>query len=188
MENRLLKRAFEWVGRDTGEDFLQEEEYCSTRDMFQARLQSLSLRLGQSGFKEYTLFIAVIGEIGNNAFDHNLGKWRDVSGIYFDLDLIEKAVIIADRGQGVRTTLTQVDPTLMSDLAALEMAFTRRISGRSPEQRGNGLKFVKSVTEKQKWNLDFFSGIGKASIEKGNAIQFGEFERDVKGTIAFIHI
>ena len=126
--------------------------------------------------------------IGNNAFDHNLGSWRDVPGIYFDLDVQEKAVVIADRGQGVRATLSRIEPTLENDRQALEIAFTRQISGRSPEQRGNGLKFVKSVIEKQKWDLDFFSGTGKARIGQGNPLQLEQNNKDIKGTIALVYV
>ena len=186
MEHRFLRRAFEWVGQDTGEGFLEEQEYCPTRDVFQARLESLRARLERSGFEQHSLFVASIGEIGNNAFDHNLGSWRDVPGIYFDSD--ETTVIVADRGKGVRATLSRIEPGLQSDAEALEIAFTRKISGRSPEYRGNGLKFVKSVIEKQKWSLKFFSGIGKARIDRGNPLEFEQNMEDIKGTVALVYI
>lgn len=183
-----MQRSFEWVRQKRGEDFLKGEEYCPTRDIFQARLESLRVHLEQSGFEEYPLFIAAVGEIGNNAFDHNLGAWRDIPGIYFDSDIQEKTVIIADRGQGVTKTLSRIEPSPKSDIDALDVAFTRQISGRSPEQRGNGLKFVKSIMEKQKWNLEFFSGIGKAVIHEGNPIHFEQQNENVQGTIALVYL
>jgi len=46
--------------------------------------------------------------------------------------------VLADYGMGVRRSLLSVLPAIASDLEAIEIAFTKRISGRSPEQTGNG--------------------------------------------------
>ncbi len=51
-------------------------------------------------------------------------------------------IIIADRGRGIMETLKKVKPGLANDMDALTVVFTERISGRAPEARGNGLKFV----------------------------------------------
>jgi len=45
---------------------------------------------------------------------------------------------------------------LVFDMEAVETAFTKRISGRLSEQRGNGLKFVRNVIETRGWSLEFF--------------------------------
>jgi len=96
---------------------------------------------------ELPLTISVVGEIGNNCFDHNLGHWKDVPGCWFETQITGGLlwVCIADRGQGVLKSLARTDPALRDDQAALIAAFERNISGRAPEHRGNGLKFVKNV-------------------------------------------
>ena len=44
----------------------------------------------QSGLSEniVPLIVAVAGEIGNNSFDHNLGKWPDSPGVFFGFDVV----------------------------------------------------------------------------------------------------
>jgi hypothetical protein len=54
-----------------------------------------------------------------------------------------------------------VRPELSSDAEALRIAFTERISGRAPEQRGNGLKFVRSVLLQD--GIDLWYGSGHAA-------------------------
>ncbi len=135
-----------WYANDSGEN---GDQVCSTRDLFQARLDTMyrELIVHSLNDSEAALLTAVAGEIGNNCFDHNLGQWRDIHGAWFQHGLDGKScwVVIADRGQGVLASLKRVLPTLQSDQEALEVAFQRQISGRSPERRGNGLKFVRSV-------------------------------------------
>ena len=45
----------------------------------------------------------MIGEIGNNCFDHNLGFWKDQPGCYFhdEFDSAGVTVGLADRGRGM---------------------------------------------------------------------------------------
>jgi hypothetical protein len=181
MEHRFLKQAFEWIERSSGKDFLEDNEYCATRDIFQVRLDRMRVA-------STPLLTAVMGEFGNNSFDHNVGNWRDVTGVYFAFDDKGGVAVVADRGQGVYATLSRVEPTLADDIAALETAFTKQLSGRSPERRGNGLKFVRSVAEKERWSLQFFSGSGKAVVENGNSIQFHKSEKHIQGCIAFISL
>lgn len=145
-----------------------DDFYCQTRDVFQARLDTLRILLDKEDkFGDATsLIIAVVGEIGNNAFDHNIGNWRDVAGVYFQYDMKEGAIVCADRGQGIRATLQKVLPEIQTDAEALHIAFTERISGRAPENRGNGLKFVRTVVEQQKWHLVMRSGNAEAVVGK----------------------
>ena len=82
---------------------------------------------------------AVTGEIGNNSFDHNLGNWPNVPGVFFAHNATRRHVILADRGVGIRSTLTRVRPEISSDAEALHIAMTEAVSGRAPENRGNGL-------------------------------------------------
>jgi len=115
---------------------------------------------------KYSLITAITGEIGNNSFDHNLGNWPDIPGIFFSYHLGRREIILADRGQGILTTLKKVRPNLKNHQKALRVAFTENISGRYPEYRGNGLKFVRSVVEKNEIKLQFHTGDAQLKIEK----------------------
>lgn len=122
------------------------EVYCQTRDVFQARLETLQAGLSRiSPLTTVSLVTAIAGEIGNNSFDHNLGNWPDVSGIFFAYSMRTGKVVLADRGLGILATLKRVRPELTGADEALKTAFTETISGRFPEARGNGLKFVRSI-------------------------------------------
>lgn len=46
-------------------------------------------------------------------------------------------------GSGLRETLSRAIPGLKSSREALDVAFFQIVSGRAPEHRGNGLKFVR---------------------------------------------
>lgn len=135
------------------------ESYCQTRDVFQARLETFQSKLSRSmPIKVVSLATAIVGEIGNNSFDHNLGNWPDIAGVFFSYDLRRKNIVLADRGQGVLTTLKRVQPSLMTAGEALKVAFTETISGRYPEARGNGLKFVRSIVTDNPFRLYFQTG------------------------------
>jgi hypothetical protein len=117
--------------------------------VFEGRLPRLLGQARNAGLSEddAALLTAVAGEIGNNSFDHNLGHWRDHAGCCFAFacDAPEVLVWVADRGRGVLASLRSVDPLLVEHQQALEVAFERILSGRHPERRGNGLKFVRGV-------------------------------------------
>jgi len=169
----------ELLSKDKIDGFFKEGKHCESRDIFQAQLNDLYLELRNP------LLIAICGEIGNNSFDHNLGNWRDLSGVYFEHSKKENTIILADRGQGVRKTLSRIMPDISDDLEAVEIAFTKTISGRSPEQRGNGLKFVASAIKKNQWESHFQSGLGVAVIKNGN-LSFSESSHAVKGCLAVV--
>lgn len=126
----------------------ESNEVCETRDVFTARLAKF-IPLTKQGLLEddLSLIVAVSGEIGNNCFDHNLGQWVDIPGCWFDIKIMQKKlwVLIADRGQGIYSSLKHVAPSVENDQSAMELAFNEKISGRSPEKRGNGLKYVKDI-------------------------------------------
>ena len=132
------------------------------------------------------MLAAIAGEIGNNSFDHNLGSWPDVSGIFFGYDLsgAQITIILADRGQGVLKTLKRVKPELKNDEEALFTAFHEKISGRAPEPRGNGLKFVREAIEGSKRHLVFISG--SAKIELNEKINISHTEA-IHGCLAVIN-
>ncbi len=163
-----LLACYQWYSGTMGQE---NPQICSTRDLFQARLDTMYRELVARSISESeaALLTAVTGEIGNNCFDHNLGQWRDLHGCWFQHRLEGKTcwVVIADRGQGVLSSLKRVLPALHSDQEALEIAFQRQISGRSPERRGNGLKFVRSVINgNSSRGLLFRSGEGWANFGK----------------------
>jgi hypothetical protein len=93
--------------------------------------------------------------------------------------------VLADYGKGIRRSLLPVLPSIASDVEAVEIAFTKRISGRSPEKRGNGLKFVVEAIQQNNWHLFFQSGIGACLIDK-NGIGFTERAASVTGCLAVI--
>ena len=158
-----------------------KECFSDTRDVFSARLQSYVLE-----FNKY-LEAAVIGEIGNNTFDHNfIFEDSFPRGVYCNFLYQQKYTVLADFGKGVKGSLLSVLPSINNDLEAVETAFTKRISGRSPEQRGNGLKFVSETIKQNGWHLFFQSGNGSCSIDK-SGISFTEKSISLKGCLAIIN-
>lgn len=142
--------------------------YCETRDTFQARLSHMQSELVKlSSFENISyLCVAIAGEIGNNSFDHNLGNWPDIAGIFFGYDLKKHHIILADRGQGIFKTLKRVKPKMKDDQEALKVAFTEILSGRAPEARGNGLKFVKYIVMNHPLKLQFQSGNAELQCDR----------------------
>lgn len=167
----LLKIGTKWSFNATPID-LPLRFYCPDKSIFKARLSRLEFDLkSNSSFSEtFSLIVAMAGEIGNNSFDHNLGNWPDVNGIFFAYNIEAKKVILADRGQGILTTLKQIKPDLADHATALNVAFTEIISGRAPEKRGNGLKFVKEVIVKNNFKLLFQSGNAILNLKKNDKL------------------
>lgn len=164
------------------------EFYCPTRDVFEGRLNRMLADLLERkavGDNNVYILSAIAGEIGNNSFDHNLGNWPDVPGIFFAYDFVSGIkIILADRGQGILKTLKRVRPELKNDQEALRVAFTEKISGRAPESRGNGLKFVRESVESREIYLTFTSGNAQADINEEMEIQ--ELKEGISGCLAII--
>lgn len=174
MSDNLEKKAYDWV-RSEKPTQIEEAFYCQTRDVFQARLgKMISSLLAEAKISESDVYIlsAIAGEIGNNSFDHNLGSWPDLAGTFFgyELDDGKITIVLADRGQGVFNTLQRVKPELKDDAGALFSAFNEKISGRAPESRGNGLKFVKQSVKDIKAHLTFMSGKAKVILSETEEI------------------
>lgn len=89
-------------------------------------------------------------------------------GVFFTYSMRNRKIVLADRGQGVLTTLKQVRPHLTTAREALTVAFTETISGRYPETRGNGLKFVRSIIVKHPLSLFFRSGDSQLHLAQGD--------------------
>lgn len=159
----------------------EKEHFSITRDVFTARLESFIIDTNKY------LEAAIIGEIGNNTFDHNF-IFENIyqKGVYCNYDFQERYVVLADYGRGIKESLAQVVVNIQDDLEALEIAFTKKISGRSPEQRGNGLKFVSETIQKNNWDLYFQSGNGCCFINK-NGIKYSKCDAVVSGCLAVIN-
>lgn len=185
---RIEKMAYSWA--QAREPWMPPEPlYCHTSAVFQTRLRALEQELATipSIQKLLPLLTAVAGEIGNNSFDHNLGNWPDVLGIFFGFDKKRQKIVLADRGQGILTTLKRVKPDLTTHKAAIEMAFTCIISGRSPENRGNGLKFVRKIIENNPFALVFQTGDAVIQInQRIKKIHPMLTDKPIKGCIAII--
>jgi hypothetical protein len=156
-----------------------DEYFCNFRDAFSARLDSYIRK------SERYLEGAILGEIGNNTFDHNFNFTESFPrGIYFDHDAAD-FIVLADYGSGIRETLSRVVPTLSSDVDAVETAFTKVISGRAPEQRGNGLKFVLSGMVDNQWTMYFHSGHATCRVADG-VVRYESSSSFVSGCLAIL--
>ncbi|MGN0740824.1 MAG: hypothetical protein ACI4LX_11705 [Treponema sp.] len=156
------------------------EYFCLSRDIFQARVDSFVLKTNKY------LESAVIGEIGNNTFDHNWDYLPNhVRGTYFNTELYDNIVVLADFGRGIKASLSRVFDA-RSHQEAVEIAFTKQLSGRAPEQRGNGLKFVADSVKNKKWSLYFQSGDGCCIIEN-SSISFCTINFVFQGCLAILH-
>ena len=182
-----LALANQWVASPTPFE-PDDKYYCQTRDVFQARLEHFRDELVETVDENFSSLIAAIaGEIGNNSFDHNLGNWPDILGVYFSYTLSEKRIVLADRGLGILSTLRRVRPELANHSEGLRVAFTETISGRAPESRGNGLKFVRNVVTSNPINLSFQTGDAILTMKKENAnIDINIADEPVRGCLVII--
>lgn len=188
-EKNIIDLAKEWSA-DRSPAAISESFYCETSDVFSARLQSLSAQLERIAELKniFPLIIAIVGEIGNNSYNHNIGNWPDVPGTFFAYNINQGQIVLADRGQGVLKTLKRVIPNLKTDKEALEIAFTRYISGRAPEDRGNGLKFVKDVIIANPFRLQFYTGNAKLELKQDtDKLNVKTTNTKFHGCIAIIH-
>jgi hypothetical protein len=184
----LFRAAKIWIMDKSGFE-PRQDFYCPDSSVFQARLSRMETELGKISELNaiFPLITAIAGEIGNNSFDHNLGNWPDISGIFFAYDLSEKIIVLADRGQGIFTTLKRVVPELVNHKDALYAAFTKIISGRAPESRGNGLKFVRDVVVKNKIKLFFQTGNAWIEIKnKDTELKVKTAGKNFRGCLALI--
>ncbi|MFH1423527.1 MAG: helix-turn-helix domain-containing protein [Candidatus Nealsonbacteria bacterium] len=182
----LSKMANDWAvfGGEIPQDF-----YCSNSAIFQTRLTKMQdmLMNYEKTNKIFSIIVAVAGEIGNNSYDHNLGNWPDAPGIFFGYDIHKGIIVLADRGLGVLKTLSRIKPELINHEDALRTAFTEIISGRSPEERGNGLKFVREVISKNPVDLLFRSGDAELNL-KGDSedLNITKSKMAIRGCLAII--
>ena len=96
----LFKFAHDWV---VSKVEFPDGFYCQNSAIFQSRLvkmQNLMIQ-NQNTKNSFSLLVSMAGEIGDNSYDHNLGQWPDIPGIFFGYDLNKKQIVLADRGLGV---------------------------------------------------------------------------------------
>ena len=182
----LFKFASDWISQ--GAEF-PSVFYCPTSAVFQARLVKMErLLMEKSGFgKLYSLIVLVAGEIGDNSFAHNLGKWPDTPGIFFGYDIQKGIIVLADRGLGILETLRRVRPSLSTHVKAVEVAFTEFLSGRAPEKRGNGLKLVREVVLANPIDLFFMSGDAEVRMQDSDKeFRVTRGQNNVRGCLAKI--
>lgn len=184
----IASRALVWVSAPEG---IEPEPvfYCMTGAIFQERLMRVERELSHFPDTSETasLILAAAGEIGNNSFDHNIGNWPDIPGIFFAFDRDQRSLVLADRGQGILKTLQQVRPALASDREALTVAFTEILSGRSPEARGNGLKLVRKIAPLAGVDVLFRTGNARLRINRKHPdIWVEETETSFRGCLAIL--
>ncbi len=184
----IFQIAREWAASET--PFEQASEfYASTSDRFKTRQGRMDTEMNAAPKpeKNISLISASVGEIGNNSFDHNLGNWPDIPGVFFAYDLGKRVIVLADRGVGVLETLRRIRPGLKDHNSALLAAFTEILTARAPEHRGNGLKFVKEALTIAGANLSFQSGNAIAEI-KGSKPELIIKNADsfIRGSLALI--
>lgn len=188
MQENIEKLAWKWIDADPDKVDIASDCYCRTRDVFEARNDRMPEDLIKKGLDESLAYLvyAMSGELGNNSFDHNLGNWPNIPGVFFAFyfDEGKGVLIIADRGIGVLASLKKALPDLKNEKEALQIAFTKKISSRVLENRGNGLKFVKSNVFEKNLRLDFFSG--NAQVSLNHEMEIVEGDRVVKGCLAIL--
>lgn len=184
----IFRLAQEWA--ETEQPFSPEDDfYCSTSDRFKTRHERMAHQIDAHRSWEQigSLISSASGEIGNNSFDHNLGNWPDVIGVFFAYDLGKRIIVLADRGVGVLATLRFIRPKLQTDSDALRTAFTEIITSRSSEHRGNGLKYVRAALTHANAGLMFQSGDAILEIKKGSKeLKIGLANNAIRGSLALI--
>lgn len=186
--NDLFALAKDWAINGTE---LPSIFYCRISPAFKGRLDVMAILISRnpSLSKIYNLLVNVAGEIGINSFDHNLGNWPDnaTQGIFFGYDMNKRMIVLADRGRGVLATLKLAIPTLKNHEDALRAAFTEYISGRQPENRGQGLKYVRKIVSEDPIGLIYFTGDAELEIIKdSNRLNIGPSGFTITGTLAKI--
>jgi len=189
MNNNIKQLAYEWVRAEAAEGTLESENYCKTRDVFEARNDKMLDLLINNGLNEDDAYLvyAIAGELCNNAFDHNLGNWPNLVGVFFAFTYIEGegSMVIADRGLGVLATLKKAVPDLESDEEALKLAFTKKISSRVLENRGNGLKFVKKNVMERNFYLEFQSAHARVTVNQ--EMKINKTDSYIQGCLAALN-
>ena len=94
---------------------------------------------------------------------------------------------MGDGGLGILATLKRVKPELNTDEEALRVAFTEILSCRSPESRGNGLKFVRKIVSENPISLLFQTGDAELTLAKDtDVLNIRTSSESFRGCLALI--
>ncbi|MEK7459646.1 MAG: hypothetical protein AAB636_01105 [Patescibacteria group bacterium] len=138
---------------------VQEIVHCRYNDEFSSRLGRFERMFKNFGLNEEDTkrALVIVGELGNNVFDHNLGNWpTNFSGAiitahnYPETKRIE--FVVGDAGVGFLGSLQNAFPNLSDDVEAIKKGL-EGYTGRVGENRGNGLKTI------QDWTINNFHGM-----------------------------
>ncbi len=138
---------------------IQEIVHCRYVDELTGRLGRFEKMFKNFGLNDEDTkrAVVIVGELGNNVFDHNLGNWpTNFSGaiIVGQNYPSEKRIefIVGDAGVGFLGSLRNAFPDLSGDIEAIKKGLGG-YTGRIGENRGNGLKTI------QRWTIKNFHGI-----------------------------
>jgi sensor histidine kinase regulating citrate/malate metabolism len=136
--------------------------YSANRGESAARLPVFLKFASESGLNSdnAALIVSSIGELTNNSFDHNLGFWKDHPGCCVSWSKENDTLTfgVADRGRGIVSSLQEVLGVEIDSQSILQKAFETIVTGRAPEKRGNGLKYVrKAILQSSQNSLKCFS-------------------------------
>ena len=101
------------------------------------------------GEDEIDTIIALLGEVIDNAFSHNLGKWDPIIGpvVIFLMQHNQQEgklhFSVCDFGIGFLGTLKHNYPDLKTEGEAILRALSPEVTGRDPQRGGNGLNFLR---------------------------------------------
>lgn len=133
--------------------------HCIFRDELDARLGKIQRMFEHFGLNEMerSMATSIVGELGNNVFDHNDGQWpTSVRGAIILAQMNPQKrmveVVVADPGIGFSGSLKALNLNIASDVDAIELGLTG-VTGRIGERRGQGLQIV------QNWTIKNFAGI-----------------------------
>ena len=128
---------------------IHEIMHCFYRDEFNARLGRFIEMFKNFGLTESDAqrATALVGELGNNVFDHNLGNWpTNVSGCiiaaqhYPDIHTIE--IVVGDPGVGFYGSLKTAFPNISNDIEAIKLG----LAGNTGSSRRNKREWIKTYS------------------------------------------
>lgn len=117
---------------------------------FYGEYENIFEEFSKIGFSQNNaaLITSSIGEIIDNAFHHNLGRWNSSFGplvILLAQNIADKKEInisICDFGVGFMETLRKNYHELQSEAEAIELAIKPKVTGRLNKMGGNGLVYL----------------------------------------------
>jgi hypothetical protein len=146
---------------------VKSDFFCQTRDVFRARHDRwFNILQKEIGVSKAGLILTIIGEVGNNSYDHNLGHWQTLPGLCFYQE--KGFALLFDCGRGIEASLSGAGFKFENEKSYLNAALTQRITGRAPERRGNGLKVSLEAVESLDISFYIRSGQSEYNNQKMN--------------------